>query len=117
MSWEPGRQEILAALAGGGLQQVAGGQAAGQGWLVDARQKCQTARLIAAADPESAYVTAYDAARFAHLDLVQWVARDQGLSEMDAYQLLSQIVESPPAPSATPTTPRWPKCAKTGSPT
>jgi len=65
MSWEPGRQEILAALAGGGLQQVAGGQAAGKGWLVDARRKCQTARLIADADPESAYVTAYDAARFA----------------------------------------------------
>ncbi len=36
-----------------------------------------------------------DAFRIAHLDLVQSVARDQGLSEMDAYQLLSQIVESP----------------------
>jgi len=36
-----------------------------------------------------------DAFRIAQLDLVQWVARDYGLSELDAYQLLSQIVESP----------------------
>jgi acetamidase/formamidase len=36
-----------------------------------------------------------DAFRIAQLDLVQWVARDYGLSELDAYQLLSQAVESP----------------------
>jgi acetamidase/formamidase len=36
-----------------------------------------------------------DAFRIAQLDLVQWVTRDWGLSEMDAYQLLSQTVESP----------------------
>ncbi len=36
-----------------------------------------------------------DAFRIAQLDLVQWVARDHGLSELDAYQLLSQAVESP----------------------
>jgi acetamidase/formamidase len=36
-----------------------------------------------------------DAFRIAQLDLVQWVAADRGLSEMDAYQLLSQAVESP----------------------
>lgn len=36
-----------------------------------------------------------DAFRIAQLDLVQWVARDHSLSEMDAYQLLSQIVQSP----------------------
>jgi acetamidase/formamidase len=36
-----------------------------------------------------------DAFRIAQLDLVQWVAADCGLSEMDAYQLLSQAVESP----------------------
>ena len=65
MSWQPGRAEILAALRRGQLQQVSGGQAAGDGWLADARRKCVTARLIADADPESAYVTGYDAARFA----------------------------------------------------
>lgn len=65
MSWEPGRAEILAALKSGELQQISGGQAAGEGWLASARTKCATATLIADADPESAYVTAYDAARFA----------------------------------------------------
>jgi acetamidase/formamidase len=36
-----------------------------------------------------------DAFRIAQLDLVQWVAAGSGLSELDAYQLLSQAVESP----------------------
>ena len=36
-----------------------------------------------------------DAFRIAQLDLVQWVAQERGLSELDAYQLLSQAVESP----------------------
>ncbi|HEX9339409.1 MAG TPA: acetamidase/formamidase family protein [Pseudonocardiaceae bacterium] len=36
-----------------------------------------------------------DAFRIAQLDLVQWVSGTRGLSEMDAYQLLSQAVESP----------------------
>jgi acetamidase/formamidase len=36
-----------------------------------------------------------DAFRIAQLDLVQWTARDFGLSVLDAYQLLSQGVESP----------------------
>lgn len=36
-----------------------------------------------------------DAFRIAQLDLIQWVVRDYGLSELDAYQLLSQAVESP----------------------
>jgi acetamidase/formamidase len=36
-----------------------------------------------------------DAFRIAQHDLVQWVAADCGLSELDAYQLLSQAVESP----------------------
>jgi hypothetical protein len=65
MTWEPGSDEIRRALKAGELQQVTGGQAAGEGWLTAARTKCATAALIADADPESAYVTAYDAARFA----------------------------------------------------
>lgn len=36
-----------------------------------------------------------DAFRIAQLDLLRWVAQDCGMSELDAYQLLSQAVESP----------------------
>jgi len=36
-----------------------------------------------------------DAFRIAQADLVHWVAQDHGLSLMDAYQLISQAVESP----------------------
>lgn len=65
MTWEPGRNQIQTALTTGELQQVTGAQAAGEGWLAGARTKITTAELTADADPESAYVTAYDAARFA----------------------------------------------------
>jgi len=36
-----------------------------------------------------------DAFRIAQTDLVQWIAEDHGLSVMDAYQLVTQAVESP----------------------
>ncbi|MFF3394815.1 acetamidase/formamidase family protein [Streptomyces sp. NPDC002669] len=36
-----------------------------------------------------------DAFRISQLDLVQWLARDYGLSELDAYQLVSQADEAP----------------------
>lgn len=36
-----------------------------------------------------------DAFRIAQLDLVQWLVRDYGFATMDAYQFLSQAVESP----------------------
>jgi acetamidase/formamidase len=36
-----------------------------------------------------------DAFRIAQLDLVQWLVRDYGFSALDAYQYLSQTVESP----------------------
>jgi acetamidase/formamidase len=36
-----------------------------------------------------------DAFRIAQLDLVQWIAADYGLSVLDAYQFLTQAVESP----------------------
>jgi len=36
-----------------------------------------------------------DAFRIAHLDLVDWIAADHGLSRLDAYQLVTQAVESP----------------------
>ena len=36
-----------------------------------------------------------DAFRISQLDLVQWLARDYGFSELDAYQFATQAVESP----------------------
>ncbi|MER7395169.1 acetamidase/formamidase family protein [Streptomyces sp. NPDC000151] len=36
-----------------------------------------------------------DAFRISQLDLVQWLARDFGLSELDAYQVVTQAVEAP----------------------
>jgi hypothetical protein len=65
VTWQSGRREVIAALRAGELQRVTGGQAAGDGWMTQARRKYETARLISDADPESAYVTAYDAARTA----------------------------------------------------
>jgi acetamidase/formamidase len=36
-----------------------------------------------------------DAFRIAQLDLVQWVAADTGLSQLDAYQFITQAVQAP----------------------
>ena len=36
-----------------------------------------------------------DAFRIAQVDLVEWIATDHGLSRLDAYQLVTQAVESP----------------------
>jgi acetamidase/formamidase len=38
-----------------------------------------------------------DAFRIAHWDLVQWLASDYGFEQLDAYQLVTQIAESPVA--------------------
>lgn len=70
MSWAQGRDQISAAINAGDLQHVTGGQAAGEGWISDARRKYATAQAIADADPETAYVTTYDAARFALVGLL-----------------------------------------------
>lgn len=65
MTWKQGQDDVAAALRTGDLQQVTGGQAAGDGWITDAQRKVETAQTIADIDPHTAYVTAYDAARFA----------------------------------------------------
>lgn len=65
MTWQQGDEEVRAALRAGELQQVTGGQAAGEGWIADAQRKYDTAQAIPDTDPATAYVTAYDAARFA----------------------------------------------------
>ncbi len=41
-----------------------------------------------------------DAFRRSQLDLVQWLVRDQGFSELDAYQFATQCVEAPLAKAA-----------------
>jgi acetamidase/formamidase len=38
-----------------------------------------------------------DAFRIAHVDMVQWMGQEFGMSSMDAYQLLTQVSESPAA--------------------
>jgi acetamidase/formamidase len=38
-----------------------------------------------------------DAFRIAHTDMVQWMGQEFGMSAMDAYQLLTQVAESPVA--------------------
>lgn len=70
MSWDAGAADINAALTSGELQKVSGGQAAGQAWIADARTKLATARTIATTDPATAYITAYDSARFALVGLL-----------------------------------------------
>lgn len=70
MSWRTGAADIIAALTAGQLQKVSGAQAVGEAWIADARTKLATARTIAASDPATAYITAYDAARFALVGLL-----------------------------------------------
>jgi hypothetical protein len=99
MTWKSGRQENLAALRAGELQRVTGGQAAGNGWITDARRKYETAGLIADADPETAYVTAYDAARFALVG----VLAQQGLraTQKGGHLAVEQAVRAQFGPSFT----------------
>ena len=97
MTWQSGRQEAITALRAGELQRVAGGQAAGDGWITQARRKYETARLISEADPESAYVTAYDAARFALVG----VLAQQGLraTQKGGHLAVEQLVRAQFGPS------------------
>jgi hypothetical protein len=63
--WPRGEAEVEDLLRGGQLQQVTGAQTDGQPFLDKARRVLTTATSLVAADPESAYVLAYDAARHA----------------------------------------------------
>src|SRR5674476_1043734 len=62
--WPRGEAEIEQLLASKQLQQVAGGQANGEHLLEKAARTLATAGEIALDDPDSAYVLAYDAARY-----------------------------------------------------
>jgi hypothetical protein len=65
MRWTIGEADVERLLHAGDLQQVAGAEAEGSAWIDKARRTLATARGIAADDPESAFVLAYDAARHA----------------------------------------------------
>ena len=63
--WPRGEAEIEQLVANKQLQQVIGGQANGAHLLQKASRTLDTAGNIADRDPDSAYVLAYDAARYA----------------------------------------------------
>jgi hypothetical protein len=63
--WAQGEAEVEQQLADGHLQQVTGGRSNGAVLLDKAQRTLDTAATIAAADPNSAYTLAYDAARHA----------------------------------------------------
>ncbi len=63
--WPRGEAEIEALIAAQHLQKVAGGQATAEHLLRKATRTVATASEIARDDPDSAYVLAYDAARYA----------------------------------------------------
>ena len=63
--WARGEATIEEFLANRELETVVGAQADGQPWIEKARRTVTSARELSNADPDSAYVLAYDAARFA----------------------------------------------------
>lgn len=63
--WSQGASEVEQLLARRHLEKVRGARADGTPWLDKARRRLETADAIAVDDPESAFVLAYDAARFA----------------------------------------------------
>jgi hypothetical protein len=63
MRWSQGEAVVERLIADRHIQQVTGAQADGSPWLERARRTVETATGIAADDPDSAYVLAYDAAR------------------------------------------------------
>jgi len=63
MRWSQGQAVVERLIADRHIQQVTGAQADCSPWLERARRTVETATAIAADDPDSAYVLAYDAAR------------------------------------------------------
>jgi hypothetical protein len=73
--WNQGRSTVDALIARGGLERVPASQGAAEAELVRARTHVDSARQLAATDPEGAYTLAYDAARRALAAVLQ----NQGL--------------------------------------
>ena len=68
--WQKGEAAIEQLAADGELQQVTGAQADGQPWIAKARRTRASAAELINSDPDSAYILAYDAARFACVALL-----------------------------------------------
>lgn len=62
--WSNGTDEIEHLLARRHLERVSGARADGAPWLDKAARRLETAKAIVVDDPESAFILAYDAARF-----------------------------------------------------
>lgn len=86
--WPRGEAEIERLIASNQLQQVAGGQANGEHLLESAARTVATASEIAHDDPDSAYVLAYDAARYAATALLAQQGLRPTTSITDAEHLL-----------------------------
>lgn len=63
--WRKGEAIVERLLAAGELQSVTGTQADGRPWIERGRRTRASAAELVETDPDSAYVLAYDAARFA----------------------------------------------------
>ena len=63
--WRNGEAAIERLISDGELQVLAGAEANGEPWIAKARRTLRSAANLAGSDPDSAYVLAYDAARFA----------------------------------------------------
>jgi hypothetical protein len=68
--WQRGEATIEQMLKDGELQALTGIELDGRRWIAKARQTLVAAHSIAKVDPDSAYVLAYDAARFACVALL-----------------------------------------------
>jgi hypothetical protein len=68
--WRPGEASIEQLLTAGHLEAVTGAHAGGTALLDQARKTAATALTLTTGDPYSAYVLAYDAARFACIALL-----------------------------------------------
>lgn len=63
--WAKGEETIEEFLANRELETIVGAQSDGRSWIDKARRTLKSASELTGADPDSAYVLAYDAARFA----------------------------------------------------
>mgnify|MGYP001187424402 CR=1 FL=1 len=63
--WPRGEADVERLVSVGHLQHVTGSAADGQPLLAKARRTLATAESVASSDPDSAFVLAYDAARYA----------------------------------------------------
>ena len=92
MKWTRGQQAVDGLLAEGRLELVTGAAADGTAWLVSAQALLDSAKREADANPEAAFVLAYDAARKASTSLLA----QQGLRTRSAghHVTVEQVVRA-----------------------